>query len=94
MDWCGSQRNETELFMTRCNRAMLVAACALLAVTPGPALAYTGPGLGMGALGVALGVIGSIFLGILAVIWYPLKRLWRALRRRGPKEETEQLPPE
>ena len=49
-----------------------------------PAQAYLGPGLGMGAIGSALGVIGGIFLGIFAVIWYPIKRLWRAIR--GPKK--------
>jgi hypothetical protein len=47
-----------------------------------PVYAYTGPGLGMGILSIAVGVLGSIFLGILAVVWYPIKRLLRALRKR------------
>lgn len=49
-----------------------------------PVHAYTGPGLGMGILSVALGVLGSIFLGILAVVWYPIKRVVRTLRNRRP----------
>ena len=48
-----------------------------------PAHAYLGPGLGLGAIGVALGVIGSILLGIVSVVWYPVKRLIRRLRRRS-----------
>lgn len=55
-----------------------------LVLSPQPAQAYLGPGLGMGAIGSALGVIGGIFLGIFAIIWYPVKRLWRAIR--GPKK--------
>ena len=49
-----------------------------------PVHAYTGPGLGMGILSIAVGVLGSIFLGILAVIWYPIKRVIRILLNRPP----------
>ena len=58
-----------------------------------PAHAYTGPGLGMGLLSVAVGVLGSIFLGILAVIWYPIKRLIRAFRKRSPSPPEDVSPP-
>ena len=54
----------------------------LLATAPSTAHAYMGPGVGMGALSVALGIIGSIILGLFSIIWYPLKRLIRRLRRR------------
>ena len=40
-----------------------------------PALAYIGPGLGAGTIGVILGVLGSIFLALFAIFWYPIKRL-------------------
>jgi len=56
-----------------------------------PVHAYTGPGLGMGLLSVAVGVLGSIFLGIIAVIWYPIQRLLRALskhRQRSPNDDA------
>jgi hypothetical protein len=50
-----------------------------------PVYAYTGPGLGMGIFSIAVGVLGSIFLGILAVVWYPIKRIIRILRTRPPR---------
>lgn len=67
-------------------------AALLLALTPGAAQAYLGPGLGMGAIGVALGVVGSIFLAIISVIWYPFKRLIRRLRRRPPPSPADDPP--
>jgi preprotein translocase subunit SecF len=37
--------------------------------------AYVGPGLGAGTIGVILGILGSLFIALFAIIWYPLKRL-------------------
>ena len=65
------------------------AAAAVLA-TPSAAHAYLGPGLGLGAVGVALGVVGSILLGIFSVLWYPVKRLIRKIRRWRRQPEAEQ----
>lgn len=62
-------------------RAALCGALVGQMLVPGIAQAYMGPGLGLGALGVAFGVIGSILLGIGSVIWYPVKRLVRRLRK-------------
>ena len=42
---------------------------------PAYAHAYVGPGLGAGTIGVILGIIGSVFIALFAIIWYPLKRL-------------------
>ena len=47
---------------------------AVFAVTP-IAQAYTGPGLGLGIIGTVVGVVFSLLLAILAVFWYPLKRV-------------------
>lgn len=60
----------------------LLLALALIAAfaAPVPAFAYTGPGLGLGAVGVALGLVGSLFLGLVSVIWYPVKRALRRAR--------------
>lgn len=58
-----------------------------------PVHAYTGPGLGMGVLSVAVGVLGSIFLGIIAVVWYPIKRLLRALRKHLQRSPNDDAPP-
>ncbi|MBI1248332.1 hypothetical protein GC197_10905 [bacterium] len=43
-----------------------------------PILGYLGPGLSAGAVAVVLGIVGSIFLALFAVVWYPLKRLLQA----------------
>lgn len=42
-----------------------------------PASAYIGPGAGAGAFAVVIGVIASIFLGLFAILWYPIKRMLR-----------------
>lgn len=47
--------------------------------------AYVGPGLGLGAIAAVLGVIGSVFLALFAVVWYPIKRL---LKQRKAAQET------
>ena len=39
------------------------------------ALAYIGPGLGLGVVLSILGLIFSVLLFILAIIWYPLKKI-------------------
>jgi hypothetical protein len=52
-----------------------------------PAHAYIGPGVGAGAIAVVFGVIASIFLGLLAILWYPIKRLFRQLKAPAKKSE-------
>ena len=49
-------------------------------------LAYLGPGLAAGSIAVVLGVIGSIFLAIFGVVYYPLKR---AIKRRKQQRGTD-----
>ncbi len=66
-------------------RRAAIAAIMMLAVTPGAALAYGGPGLGLGAISTAFGVLGAIFLGIFALLWYPFKRLIRRIRANVPR---------
>ena len=55
---------------------------AALLFYPANAFAYIGPGLGVGAIGVVLGILGSIALALVAIIWYPIKRLFRKLKER------------
>lgn len=74
---------------------LALASATLLVLTPDVAHAYMGPGLGLGFLGAVFGVIGSILLGIVAIIWYPIKRLWRKLRPRRdnrPSDPDNQTP--
>jgi hypothetical protein len=63
----------------------LLCGVALLLLTgvfaPAPAFAYGGPGLGAGAVAVTLGVLGSILTGILGVIYYPIKRMIKKLKK-------------
>ena len=47
-------------------------------------LGYVGPGLGLGAISFVLGVLLSVFLALLGVVWYPLKRVVRAIRSGKP----------
>ena len=53
------------------------------------AFAYIGPGLGAGTVGVILGVIGSIFLALFAIFWYPLKRFFKKFRKPPPELEID-----
>ena len=53
-------------------------------VFPQIAHAYVGPGLGAGTIGVILGIIGSIFIAIFAIVWYPLKRLLKKNKQKKP----------
>ncbi|MFK7876189.1 MAG: hypothetical protein AB8B71_10470 [Paracoccaceae bacterium] len=61
---------------------------ALLAMSS-PAVAYIGPGMGAGAVAVVAGVIGSIFLAIFAVLYYPIKRLIKSKRKPGSGAQNE-----
>jgi O-antigen/teichoic acid export membrane protein len=51
------------------------------------AYAYIGPGAGAGTIAVVLGVLASICLAFIAIIWYPIKRLFK--RRRKSSGESE-----
>lgn len=47
----------------------------LLLLCPFTAYAYIGPGMGAGAIATVLGLIGSVFLILLAILYYPIKRI-------------------
>jgi hypothetical protein len=51
----------------------------MLFFLPLTAHAYIGPGLGTGIIGVVLGILTAFFLAITAIIWYPLKRLYKQI---------------
>jgi len=57
-------------------------AFCLLGLMPDLAAAYLGPGAGLSAIGSVLSFLGVIVLLVAGFLWYPVKRLWRALRRR------------
>jgi hypothetical protein len=43
--------------------------------------AYVGPGMGLGVIGALLGFVAALFLAVVGLVWYPLKRMIRP--RRG-----------
>lgn len=57
---------------------LTLATALLLAATP--SWAYVGPGLGAGTLATVIGFIGSVFLALFAIIWFPIKRLIKRIR--------------
>jgi len=64
----------------------IVFLCSLI-VFPHAAHAYIGPGLGAGAVAVVVGVLASIGLALIAILWYPLKRLFKKIRGSNNKSE-------
>ncbi|MBB4020659.1 putative membrane protein [Confluentimicrobium naphthalenivorans] len=68
---------------TVARRVLLLAA---LGFVPVAAQAYVGPGLGAGAIAAVLGVLGSIFLALFAVIYYPIKRMLKKRKKATPVE--------
>ena len=58
----------------------------LLVMTPVWAMAYIGPGLATGTIGVILGVVGSICIAVFAMLWYPIKRVLKKIKKPSPKE--------
>lgn len=77
--------------MSRRPAAWLYCAALATALTlvGGDAQAYVGPGVGLGTIIVVLGVIGSVFVAIFAILWYPVKRL---LKRRKAEASAKQQP--
>jgi len=68
----------------------------VLMFLPSTAEAYIGPGLGTGVIGVVLGTLVAIGLALIAIVWYPLKRLYRLLfnkekRSAGTASKTTKL---
>ena len=63
-------------------RAILPALFLAAALTPSLAQAYIGPGAGVSAIGAAMALLAAVFFAIVGIVWYPVKRLIRALRRR------------
>ena len=56
------------------------------------AQAYIGPGVGAGAIAAVLGVIGSIFLAIVGVLYYPIKRLLKGRKSKTAKSSGGSKP--
>ena len=64
------------------------------------AYAYIGPGLGLGTVGILIGILGSIILALIAVLWYPFKRILKKIKKtknldseEDPNESVEESNP-
>ncbi len=68
----------------------IVTLVALLAC-PATALAYIGPGMGAGAIAATIGMIGAFFLGLFAIVYYPIKRALRRSQVADVDLDVEQL---
>lgn len=53
------------------------------------AQAYIGPGTGVGTIAVVFGVLGSILLALIAILWYPFKRLISRLRKTEKSDAVD-----
>jgi len=65
------------------NSGVYVVLFSLILATP--AEAYIGPGAGIGMIASFLGVLGAIVLALIAIVWYPLKRLIKGARAAAGK---------
>lgn len=65
--------------------APLVALTLIALLHPATASAYIGPGVGAGAIAAVLGVLGSIFLAIVAVLYYPIKRMLKGGKSKNAR---------
>ena len=59
----------------------------LTALLATQAHAYIGPGVGAGTIAVVFGVIASIILAFVAIVWYPIKRLFGGFRATAKKSD-------
>lgn len=69
-------------------KTILILAAAWLLVLPATADAYIGPGAGITAIGSVIAFLGAVLFAIVGFIWYPIKRLLRAVRGKGGARET------
>jgi len=66
---------------------LLLAIIVLLIIAPNSAIAYIGPGAGITALGTVIAFIFSIFLAIVAFLWYPIKRLLSKIKKKDKSDQ-------
>ncbi len=72
-----------------CRTVHRLAVGAAIFLSVSSAQAYVGPSLGLGALAVVFGVIGSVFLAIFAIVWYPIKRLLKKKKASDGSEASK-----
>ena len=63
----------------------IIILATILTLIPQTSFAYVGPGLAMGTLLMILGVMGSLVLAILAIVYYPIKKLIKKSKSKKNK---------
>ena len=74
-----THRKETN--MERPTSSYLLIICFAL-MAPGYALAYIGPGASNSALLTTIVLLGVVFLAVVALAWYPIKKLVERKREK------------
>tara|TARA_A100000164_G_scaffold349177_1_gene351936 strand:- start:1044 stop:1232 length:189 start_codon:yes stop_codon:yes gene_type:complete len=54
----------------------------MLAMISYPLFGYIGPGMSGGLIATILGIIGSIFLAIFGILYYPIKRYLKKRKKK------------
>ena len=70
-------------------KKLAVLVCALTFVPWASAEAYIGPGLGAGSVAVVLGILASVVMALVALVWYPMKRLAKRMKSPTADASTE-----
>ena len=71
-------------------RNVLLSGLALATVVtlmPTSAAAYIGPGAGLGAIGTLFALIGAVFLAVVGLLWYPLKRMIKGKKSSSSSQD-------
>lgn len=68
---------------------VLVFAITVWLVAPTPAAAYVGPGAGLAVIGAAIAVIGVVLAAVGGFVWYPVKRLWKAVGKKTSEPSAD-----
>lgn len=61
----------------------------LLGLLATPAQAYIGPGTGAGVIATVLGVLGSFVLLIVGLVYYPIKRVLKKIKRTNQSYQEQ-----
>jgi len=61
-----------------------------LCLFTGESIAYVGPGLGSGTIAAILGIFVAIFLALIAVLYYPIKRIFKKKKAEVAPKKTKE----
>lgn len=68
---------------------LMLSVVLIFILTTSDSFAYVGPGLGLGVIGAIIGIVAAVFLAIVGVFWYPLKRMFKNQKPEKEKENEQ-----